>query len=341
MSIYSVPEDMTSGKSWADLMAANMKAFGMPDLAGPAMHVSEFPMPEFKLPDVPQGVAEGAAALAMMPMGFAAAMFGVWAGAMDGAVASARKLAAIQPGLPELPAFEWPMGKTGEVVAFAPKARTPKAQPAKAEEAALVSIEPDAAIPMATQASVSEAVVKTVLAASLAEVAPVAEAVAPESLEPHVVAELVTRPAVEATVAKTAKGGAAKGGSLLDMVADADALAAPMPVVVAIQPMPVETSASSIAPEDFKRPGGIAKPDNPDDLKMISGVGPKIEGILHALGIYTFAQVAGWSAPEIAWVDDYLNFKGRITRDAWIAQADALAAGGRDEYVKRFGKEPR
>jgi NADH-quinone oxidoreductase subunit E len=74
---------------------------------------------------------------------------------------------------------------------------------------------------------------------------------------------------------------------------------------------------------------------------MISGIGPKIEGILHSLGVYTFAQVASWNAAEIAWVDDYLNFKGRITRDVWIAQADALAAGGRDEYVKRFGKDPR
>jgi NADH-quinone oxidoreductase subunit E len=79
----------------------------------------------------------------------------------------------------------------------------------------------------------------------------------------------------------------------------------------------------------------------PDDLKLISGVGPKIEKTLHSLGIYTFAQVAAWKPVEIAWVDDYLNFKGRITRDSWIAQADALAAGGREEYVKRFGKEPR
>ena len=44
--------------------------------------------------------------------------------------------------------------------------------------------------------------------------------------------------------------------------------------------------------DDPNRPAGIEKPADDDDLKLISGVGPKIEGILHSLGIYSFAQVA-------------------------------------------------
>ncbi len=82
-------------------------------------------------------------------------------------------------------------------------------------------------------------------------------------------------------------------------------------------------------------------PAEADDLKMISGIGPKIEKILHDLGIYTFAQIAAWGPEEIKWVDQRLKFKGRIIREDWVAQADALATGGRDEYVRRFGKEPR
>ena len=82
-------------------------------------------------------------------------------------------------------------------------------------------------------------------------------------------------------------------------------------------------------------------PAKADDLKMISGIGPKIEKILHDLGIYTFAQIAAWGPEEIKWVDQRLKFKGRIIREDWVAQADALATGGRDEYVRRFGKEPR
>jgi NADH-quinone oxidoreductase subunit E len=93
--------------------------------------------------------------------------------------------------------------------------------------------------------------------------------------------------------------------------------------------------------DDKNRPAGIEKPAQPDDLKLISGVGPKIEGILHSLGIYTFAQVASWKKAERDWVDGYLRFKGRIDRDDWIKQAKALAKGGRDEYVRVFGREPR
>jgi len=93
--------------------------------------------------------------------------------------------------------------------------------------------------------------------------------------------------------------------------------------------------------EDKNRPAGIERPAAPDDLKLISGVGPKIEGILHELGIFTFAQVAAWKKAEREWVDGYLNFKGRIERDDWVRQAKALAKGGEAEYIRVFGKKPR
>ena len=85
----------------------------------------------------------------------------------------------------------------------------------------------------------------------------------------------------------------------------------------------------------------MAKPAKPDDLKLISGVGPKIEKILHSLGIYTYKQVASWKKAERSWVDEKLKFKGRIEREDWVAQAKALAKGGAEEYIKVFGKKPR
>jgi NADH-quinone oxidoreductase subunit E len=93
--------------------------------------------------------------------------------------------------------------------------------------------------------------------------------------------------------------------------------------------------------DDKNRPAKLEKPETPDDLKLIAGVGPKIEGTLHELGIYTFAQVASWKKAEREWVDGYLNFKGRIDRDDWVKQAKALAKGGEAEYIKVFGKKPR
>ncbi|RJT41891.1 NADH-quinone oxidoreductase subunit E [Mesorhizobium waimense] len=92
--------------------------------------------------------------------------------------------------------------------------------------------------------------------------------------------------------------------------------------------------------DDKNRPAGIAKPALVDDLKLISGVGPKIEGTLHELGIFTFAQVASWKKAEREWVDGYLSFHGRIERDDWVKQAKALAKGGVAEYIRVFGKKP-
>ncbi len=99
-------------------------------------------------------------------------------------------------------------------------------------------------------------------------------------------------------------------------------------------------AAEKPALDDPNRPAGIEKPAAVDDLKMISGVGPKIEGILHSLGIYTFAQITEWNDSHRGWVDSYLNFKGRIDRDEWIKQAEALHKGGVEEYVRVFGKKP-
>ena len=76
-----------------------------------------------------------------------------------------------------------------------------------------------------------------------------------------------------------------------------------------------------------------------DDLKKIKGVGPKLEALLNRLGVYHFRQIAGWRTDEIAWVDANLEgFKGRVSRDDWVAQAKILAAGGDSEFSARVGK---
>ncbi|MGX9572051.1 NADH-ubiquinone dehydrogenase [Mesorhizobium sp. f-mel] len=83
---------------------------------------------------------------------------------------------------------------------------------------------------------------------------------------------------------------------------------------------------TGLMPEDFKQPKAMDRPANPADLKAISGIGPKLEEVLNGLGIWTYGQIAAWTPEEIAWVDDYLSFKGRIERDDWLGQAAVLAA---------------
>ena len=65
-------------------------------------------------------------------------------------------------------------------------------------------------------------------------------------------------------------------------------------------------------------------PSEKDDLKKITGVGPKLEEAMNKLGIYQFAQVASWTNDEIMWIDDSLSVKGRIERDDWVGQVSEL-----------------
>jgi NADH-quinone oxidoreductase subunit E len=91
------------------------------------------------------------------------------------------------------------------------------------------------------------------------------------------------------------------------------------------------------APE-ATRPAALEAPRDgkADDLKKIKGVGPKLEELLHSLGIYHFGQIAAWGPSEVAWMDSNLEgFFGRVTRDDWVGQAKVLAAGDETEFSKR------
>ena len=70
-----------------------------------------------------------------------------------------------------------------------------------------------------------------------------------------------------------------------------------------------------------------------DDLKLIKGVGPKMEKLCNALGFWHFDQVAKWTPQEVSWVDENLEgFKGRVSRDNWVDQAKILASGAETEF---------
>jgi large subunit ribosomal protein L21 len=98
--------------------------------------------------------------------------------------------------------------------------------------------------------------------------------------------------------------------------------AAPKPKAAKADAAPEAASAGT-------RPANLldaARGGKPDDLKKISGVGPKLEGVLHENGVFHFDQIMAWGPAEIAYMDDQLSFKGRIERDNWIEQATAFAA---------------
>lgn len=98
---------------------------------------------------------------------------------------------------------------------------------------------------------------------------------------------------------------------------------------------------TATAPQDAAKPKMLdaARETGADDLKKIKGVGPKLETLLNSMGIFHFDQIAAWSTAELAWIDENLEgFKGRASRDEWIAQAKTLASGGETEFSSRVTK---
>ena len=101
------------------------------------------------------------------------------------------------------------------------------------------------------------------------------------------------------------------------------------------------SSAAATPPSDQavgQKPEGLDGPRDgkADDLKMIKGIGPTLETLLNSHGFYHFDQLANWTPEEIHWADYGLaRFKGRATRDEWVAQAKLLATGVETEFSKR------
>ena len=82
--------------------------------------------------------------------------------------------------------------------------------------------------------------------------------------------------------------------------------------------------------------------DAADDFLLLKGVGPKLATALHDLGFTRFEQIAQLSPTELERIDAQLGaFRGRLTRDRIVEQADYLARSDIDGYEQKFGKLTR
>jgi NADH-quinone oxidoreductase subunit E len=98
---------------------------------------------------------------------------------------------------------------------------------------------------------------------------------------------------------------------------------------------PRAAASAERAPELLKSP----RSGKGDDLKLIWGVGPKLEKMLNEMGIWHFDQIAAWGKAEMSWVDERLEgFKGRAARDEWVKQSKKLAKGWRPDNA--VGQKP-
>jgi len=148
---------------------------------------------------------------------------------------------------------------------------------------------------------------------------------------------------VEAPVAAATVGAGAAAGLAAKRAAQPEAPIVPKPPMPAA-PKPRPVAAVAPKPKAAPKPAKKApvkksapKPSaaNKDNLKLIRGIGPQNEGRLNALGVFQFAQIAGWKSKDESHYGEVLAFPGRIEREEWVKQAKVLAKGGTTEFAGR------
>lgn len=76
-----------------------------------------------------------------------------------------------------------------------------------------------------------------------------------------------------------------------------------------------------------------AAPVQPDDLKKIEGIGPKVAGLLNQAGITTFQQMVDAGAEKLESILDGAGLQ-MIDADTWPEQAKLAAAGDWEGLAK-------
>ncbi|MBL4671580.1 MAG: 30S ribosomal protein S2 [Arenicella sp.] len=134
------------------------------------------------------------------------------------------------------------------------------------------------------------------------------------------------RAAAQVKPAVASKDGTSEYVELVEEVA---AAAVAEDAAITKAPATTKAPAETEAPAVVEKAAAVVEavtPTGADKLTDINGIGPVIEGKLNDLGISTFQQIADFTAQDVERIDGELNFKGRIEREEWIAQAKAKLA---------------
>lgn len=147
--------------------------------------------------------------------------------------------------------------------------------------------------------------------------------------------------------AAMAGGIAAVAGMILGMPWGASGPAPAAPVVADVAaPAPAKAAAAAqpvaapVAAADAPATGPLRltapRDGKADNLKEIEGIGPAMEKLVNELGFFHFDQIASWTESDVALVDaEMKGFKGRITRDKWVAQAKIIVTEGLEAFRER------
>ncbi len=91
---------------------------------------------------------------------------------------------------------------------------------------------------------------------------------------------------------------------------------------LAVEPVAIEPEPETPVQEVLTAAEAVPLAD--DDLTQLVGIGPRTAAALAERGVTRFAQLADWTAEQMAAFDADLKLKGRSLRDAWLDQARRL-----------------
>ena len=142
-------------------------------------------------------------------------------------------------------------------------------------------------------------------------------------------------PAVETAVPHDNEAAAMRTGTALQIeVAETALTDAPESTVTVSEKKETAVTISEPAPSAMTLVEEEPVPIVPDNLKIVEGIGPKIEEILRAAGINTFAQLA---AAEVRQLEKIVREDAGIRvafPDTWPKQAKLAAEGAWDALEK-------
>ena len=113
------------------------------------------------------------------------------------------------------------------------------------------------------------------------------------------------------------------------------------PVVAA----PVVTAIAAAVPVAAFVAAVVAAPvvaaisTKPDDLKVVEGIGPKIEGLLNDAGIYTFAELANTASERIKEILVAAGPRFQMHDPGTWPQQSAMARDGKFDELKKWQDE--
>ncbi|QMU62618.1 MAG: hypothetical protein GKR92_13270 [Gammaproteobacteria bacterium] len=108
------------------------------------------------------------------------------------------------------------------------------------------------------------------------------------------------------------------------------------------RPKPAKKKQSKASKPAAKRAAGLKAPAKglkiaaakvKDDLQVVKGIGPVMEGKLNAFGVYSYEQLGRLKAADIETLATTLgSFPDRINRDKWVSQSKRL-------YKQKYGQK--